>query len=88
MPIRFLGLSFGLLDHRRRMRTALYLFLDTMADFRDPSRLVKWIKQGAAERLVVDSRTILRWYQTLKDEGYVEPVGDDLVQEKTTIITK
>ena len=90
MPIPFIGLSFGLLDHRSRMGSALwlYLFLHTKADFRDPSGLVKWTKEEAAEQLEVDSRTILRWYQTLKDEGYVEPVGDDLVQEKTTVITK
>jgi hypothetical protein len=66
----------------------LYLFLHTRADFRDPSGLVEWSKQEAAQRLDVDSRTILRWYQTLRDEGYVEPVGDDLVEEKTTVITK
>jgi hypothetical protein len=90
MPIPFIGLSFGLLDHRSRMGSALwlYLFLHTRADFRDPSGLVKWTKEEAAEKLEVDSRTILRWYQTLKDEGYVKPVADDLVQEKTTIITK
>jgi hypothetical protein len=90
MPIPFIGLSFGLLDHRRRMGSALwlYLFLHARADFRDPSGLVRWTKNEAAKRLDVDTRTIRRWYQTLKDEGYLTPVGDDLVQEKTTIITE
>jgi len=90
MPTPFIGLSFGLLEHRKRMGTAvwLYLYLHTRADFRDASGLVKWTKQEAAEKLEVDPRTIRRWYQTLKDQGYVEPVGDDLVQEKTTVITK
>jgi len=90
MPIPFIGVSVGLLEHRKRMGKAvwLYLFLHTRANFRDPSGQVEWTKREAAQKLDVDPRTVLLWYQRLKDEGYVKPVGDDFVQEKTTIITK
>jgi hypothetical protein len=90
MPIPFIGLSCGLLDHRRRTGSALWLcmVLHTKADFRDPSGLVRWTKHEAAERLDLDARTIRRWYLTLNDGGYIEPVGDNLVQEKTIVITR
>jgi hypothetical protein len=90
MPIPFIGISFGLLEHRKRMGNAvwLYLFLHTRADFRDSSGLVKWTKEEASQALDTDARSILRWYQMLKDEAYVRPVGDDLVVEKTCVITR
>jgi len=90
MPIPFVGISFGLLEHRKRMGPAwwLYFFLHTRANFYDPSGQVTFTTAEAAQALDVTRRTIQLWYRRLKDEGYVQPVGDDAQEIKTIRITK
>lgn len=86
----FIGVSFGLLEHRKRMGPAwwLYFFLHTRAEFRNPSGEVAFTFDEAAEALDVTKRTLRAWYGRLKQQGYIRPIGDDSGREKIITITK
>ena len=90
MPIPYIGVSFGLLEHRQRMGPAwwLYFFLHTRANFRDPKGEVTFTPDEAAVALNADKRTIRRWYSHLKAERYIEHIGDDTRRERRIRITK
>jgi hypothetical protein len=90
MPTPFIGVAFGLLEHRARMGSAwwLYFFLHTRADFHDPTGQVTFTLDEAAAALKASRRSAQLWYKRLKDEAYIEPTGDDSSAHKTIRITK